>query len=1393
MKLNRLIVKTLLLMILVAGLSIPAQSMAKDLDEYTDNPRYPYHPMDINECTVTNRLWDDWTYNRDDLTMVVALHYASPDINAGDLCKKTIYLQPEGGSVSVRGPIVITRGGGSDVGDSFTIKGDMNGEDGQSDRVILDAARFDMNHSQTESWFGAEPAENCFITIKEGVQHVTLENIEITNLRNSDIKPICVQGNNVTIKNVVVNTPGDGIVFDGASSGSRIKASSGIIGGNGYGIVFNSPANSFSSAVLEAAADGAGNWWRPSAADAYGLGIPPDNYETFTIQKGDADKFFKNDNSNIQIVIDQLERTTQDPVTGADKVLMMIRGRIVEGDPDTVTECAATNKACCLPTTGLIPRIQIYVGGETSEAGFYGYIAPSSSSNQNAVGVGNLASQYKGQIYAYLDKASDAHLGKILLIPEGEDGNVGRPKILDLTPGQIDCTDAEGNPVGSSVTPGGGYTPGGGSASGASGFISQAHCQRYRGLTREGQIGGAPTPPGQDSDGDTLDDDFEDANLNCVCERNLGETCWDDPDSDNDGIMDGAGQEQACRDITGKLIRCDKVDDTTGESLVDSRYNYDADRDGVANALDTDSDNDGRPDNVEDRLLIYEDILETLQEYKGGIMYRIGTLFDARPITYNGEIQRCDLGNDKSKGVRYFWYRMKYSADGYTLLAPPEELGASMPETGNPEDPAWQGYVLEMVQCRHQALTGRHNFDGDYTTDALETNFVSSDTDRDGYCDGDNNPAMPTYADPAIFAAHEDGCAGTALDLCPTITDRENRCAEFPCEAGTMLYTVDPRFTNVNEENVPHSLKKVTGYSEYLLLYVEVDGEGNAIVGDNGKPQMASWQEILARAPIDTDSDGLPDFVEAPNSICGLDRQTGLSPVNNDSDGDGKLDNADVCPAIAESYDGEHVFADTRNENDYCGIQYKRVYDKSPALALFLDRDGDGLRDGEEDKNLDGEWNNTPGGMAGIGVAESHVLKVDTDSDGIDDRSEVHGWGTVPEGTVVTNPADDDTDEDGLLDGLEDRDGIPGISFGVIRLADEGCSQAMTRDTNPMDPDSDGDGIQDGTEVDGNRTVGQEFINAILADINAGNWPFDLISDPTNPDTDGDGKSDLEEYGENGKIDYNESNPCMSDSDGDAVPDDIDLCPTNPNGADAATCGSMSATGVDSDNDGLPDRIEEMIGTNPRERDTDADGIPDGEENFIADDVIDRYAGETDPNAWSSDEDGLSDRAEQELGTDPWHFDTDGDCIPDGPMQITDRVTGEIIQSLGEDKNGNGRVDADETSPTMLDTDGDGLPDGYYMGFYEDGNCNGQVDVDARGFAMETSPINPDTDGDGMLDKEEMAPNGYMEPGRAENALVAYQGCSMLATGAGQLPTGISLLIGMVMLVGMRINRRRRS
>lgn len=64
-----------------------------------------------------------------------------------------------------------------------------------------------------------------------------------------------------------------------------------------------------------------------------------------------------------------------------------------------------------------------------------------------------------------------------------------------------------------------------------------------------------------------------------------------------------------------------------------------------------------------------------------------------------------------------------------------------------------------------------------------------------------------------------------------------------------------------------------------------------------------------------------------------------------------------------------------------------------------------------------------------------------------------------------------------------------------------------------------------------------------------------------------------------------------------------------------------------------------------------------------------------------------------------------------------------------EDRNGNGVIDAGETSKLDPDSDGDGIPDGK-----EDRNANGKVD------AGETDSLNTDTDGDGDRDGADFTP-----------------------------------------------------
>ncbi|MDC1287530.1 PKD domain-containing protein, partial [Gammaproteobacteria bacterium] len=77
---------------------------------------------------------------------------------------------------------------------------------------------------------------------------------------------------------------------------------------------------------------------------------------------------------------------------------------------------------------------------------------------------------------------------------------------------------------------------------------------------------------------------------------------------------------------------------------------------------------------------------------------------------------------------------------------------------------------------------------------------------------------------------------------------------------------------------------------------------------------------------------------------------------------------------------------------------------------------------------------------------------------------------------------------------------------------------------------------------------------------------------------------------------------------------------------------------LDSDNDGITDFIEMLLGTDPDNPDSDGDGARDGDEVTAG----------TNPLLGDSDGDGVSDEDERVLGTDPLVADTDGDGISDG-------------------------------------------------------------------------------------------------------------------------------------------------
>ncbi|MFW9916005.1 MAG: M20/M25/M40 family metallo-hydrolase [Candidatus Thorarchaeota archaeon] len=149
---------------------------------------------------------------------------------------------------------------------------------------------------------------------------------------------------------------------------------------------------------------------------------------------------------------------------------------------------------------------------------------------------------------------------------------------------------------------------------------------------------------------------------------------------------------------------------------------------------------------------------------------------------------------------------------------------------------------------------------------------------------------------------------------------------------------------------------------------------------------------------------------------------------------------------------------------------------------------------------------------------------IDFDNDSLTDLVELE---------LGTNPANPDTDNDGLFDGEEVN----------IYLTD------------PLERDSDNDNLYDGEEIKSYQT------------------------NPLIPDSDGDGLDDGQEV-----IFWN-TDPLSSDTDRDGLNDSAEVMIYH-----------TSPIKADSDADGLSDGQEIQRGTDPGLRDSDGDLIPDGEE-----------------------------------------------------------------------------------------------------------------------------------------------------------------------------------------------------
>ncbi|WP_297507484.1 calcium-binding protein [Thermococcus sp.] len=451
------------------------------------------------------------------------------------------------------------------------------------------------------------------------------------------------------------------------------------------------------------------------------------------------------------------------------------------------------------------------------------------------------------------------------------------------------------------------------------------------------------------------------------------------------------------------------------------------------------------------------------------------------------------------------------------------------------------------------------------------------------------------------------------------------------------------------------------GLSDKLEFYYGSDPTRQ----DSDADHLTDGEEVFkyGTSPVsyDTDGDGFTDYEELTGRylVQGVEKGVPSDPTTPDTDGDG-LDDYYEARVLTYLYSNK-----------------ERPFYTNP------DWDDDGVPDGEELYRYDGRYPaDAPVYNAEMTPSPSPLfntpyylcfLDKDCDGDGLSDKEELEL------GTLVYAR---DTDGDGLWDGWEvklgtdpfsedtDGDGLGDLEEVMPQLV----NMELTGEVPPWLPQSLGevkvwDGAS-GEEISLSRYIGYYLVQpaegryllcssdeksltvqyGLPEDVfrgktfeHDGQLCFLLPStDPTSPDTDGDGLSDSDElhfdyvYTSYDRADNSTSlieghpiilDPTNPDTDGDGVLDGSDPVPAHYDfDGDGLIENNACAFALDCDEDGVSDKVENQSKTDPANPDTDGDGLTDWEELF-------RYG--TNPLVQDTDGDGFTDFEEVKAGSNP--------------------------------------------------------------------------------------------------------------------------------------------------------------
>ncbi len=447
--------------------------------------------------------------------------------------------------------------------------------------------------------------------------------------------------------------------------------------------------------------------------------------------------------------------------------------------------------------------------------------------------------------------------------------------------------------------------------------------------------------------------------------------------------------------------------------------------------------------------------------------------------------------------------------------------------------------------------------------------------------------------------------------------------------------------------------------------------------------EFISYFAIQSIGTPDTDGDGIIDMID----LCAwtennhLPNSDGCSWEQLDDDEDGVSNGLDICPSTEPGavVDDNGCSAEQR-DSDEDGLN--DAIDPCPFSDQVNDHDSDGCTDDvdsdDDNDSVSDDEDNCPRGLIGV-----HVNDLDSDGCADSEDSDIDGdlLSNVDELNIGTDLYDEDTDGDGVIDGI---DKFPLDPNEWLDSDLDGCGD--NSDQFPYDDtecsDSDGDGFGDNFDKFPNDvTEWADYDDDGFGD-NRDSCPtiFGLSISPEGcPDRDGDGFSDSTDF-------FPDNMDEWSDTDGDGYGDNSDSFPLN------------SSEWSDFDNDSYGDNSDVFPSDSSEWNDSDGDTVGDNSDAFPFD-----------ASEWlDSDLDGCGDN-EDVWPLDPKEcFDRDVDGVGDNRDAFPDD------RSEWSDIDGDGLGDNSDLFPydskAKFDDDGDGIAN-YYDAFPDNSNMDSWFDL----------------------------------------------------------------------------------